>query len=147
MEMAVAVGVGEASVGEIDLVNIRQATPSGDGRVRCARCRFPRFSRWWTAMMRRRFPASATHLIGGDGRSLSIAAALDRRQGDAGPVDDAASSRASRLQLVQQQGIRHAGTLFRTQAAWRDRASSPQLRADPRDPTGAEPVPEMSVED
>ena len=26
MEMAVAVGVGEASVGEIDLVNIRQAT-------------------------------------------------------------------------------------------------------------------------
>src|SRR3954453_6131670 len=26
MEMAVAVGVGEASVGEIDLINIRQAT-------------------------------------------------------------------------------------------------------------------------
>src|SRR4029077_2228433 len=38
MEMAVAVGVGEASVGEIDLVNIRQATHLAMARAVRALC-------------------------------------------------------------------------------------------------------------
>ena len=38
MEMAIAVGVGEASVGEIDLVNIRQATHLAMARAVRALC-------------------------------------------------------------------------------------------------------------
>src|SRR4029079_15019520 len=37
------------------------------------------------------------------------------------------------IQLVQQQGLWNTGTLFRTEASWRDCSSSPQLRTDPRD--------------
>ena len=56
MEMAVAVGVGEASVEEIDLVNIRQATHLAMARAVRA---LAAHSRWWTAMMPRPCPANA----------------------------------------------------------------------------------------
>src|SRR5665213_3171558 len=58
MEMAVAVGVGEASVGEIDLVNIRQATHLAMARA-----------------VRALSVAAAFALVDGNGRSVSIAAA------------------------------------------------------------------------
>ena len=59
MEMAVAVGVGEASVGEIDLVNIRQATHLAMARAVRALA-VAADSRWWTAMTRPPCPAAAT---------------------------------------------------------------------------------------
>ena len=64
LEMAVAVGVGEASVDEIDLVNIRQATHLAMARAvrACIRrvLRARPSSRWWTAMTRPPCPANAT---------------------------------------------------------------------------------------
>src|SRR5215467_9839546 len=58
MEMAVAVGVGEASVDEIDLVNIRQATHLAMARA-----------------VRALSVAAEFALVDGNARSLSIAAA------------------------------------------------------------------------
>src|ERR1700749_2825859 len=74
MEMAVAVGVGEASVGEIDLVNIRQATHLAMARAVRALSVPAAF-----ALVGRHdapaLPCRCDNLVGGDGRSLSIAAA------------------------------------------------------------------------
>jgi ribonuclease HII len=73
-EMAVAVGVGEASVGEIDLVNIRQATHLA--MARAVRALSVAAS---IALVDGNdapaLPCRCETLVGGDGRSLSIAAA------------------------------------------------------------------------
>src|SRR5579872_4183660 len=74
MEMAVAVGVGEASVGEIDLVNIRQATHMAMARAVRALSVAAEF-----ALVDGNdpppLPCRCDTLVGGDGRSVSIAAA------------------------------------------------------------------------
>src|SRR5665213_2267280 len=74
MEMAVAVGVGEASVGEIDLVNIRQATHMAMARAVRALSVAAEF-----ALVDGNdpppLPCRCDTLIGGDARSVSIAAA------------------------------------------------------------------------
>jgi len=74
MEKAVAVGVGEASVDEIDLVNIRQATHLA--MARAVRALVPAAS---FALVDGNdapaLPCPCDVLIKGDGRSLSIAAA------------------------------------------------------------------------
>ncbi len=59
MELAVAVGVGEASVGEIDLVNIRQATHLAMARAVRALGVPAASSPWWTATTPRPCPAAA----------------------------------------------------------------------------------------
>ncbi len=74
VEMAVAVGVGEASVGEIDLVNIRQATHLAMARaVRALSVEAA------VALVDGNdapaLPCPCETLVGGDGISLSIAAA------------------------------------------------------------------------
>ncbi len=74
MEMAIAVGVGEASVGEIDLVNIRQATHLAMARaVRCLPVTAA------MALVDGNDPPAlccpCETLVGGDGISLSISAA------------------------------------------------------------------------
>lgn len=74
VEMAVAVGVGEASVGEIDLVNIRQATHLAMARaVRALSVQAA------VALVDGNdapaLPCPCETLVGGDGISLSIAAA------------------------------------------------------------------------
>ncbi len=73
-EMAVAVGVGEASVGEIDLMNIRQATHLAMARAVRALPVQAHF-----AMVDGNdapaLPCPCETLIGGDGLSVSIAAA------------------------------------------------------------------------
>src|SRR5436305_3429698 len=74
MEMAVAVGVGQASVDEIDLVNIRQATHLAMARAVRALAVAPEFA------LVDGNDAPALHckcdtLVDGDARSLSIAAA------------------------------------------------------------------------
>src|SRR5471032_3312399 len=74
MELAVAVGVGEASVGEIDLVNIRQATHLAMARAVRALPIAAAFA-LVDGNDAPALPCRCETLIGGDGRSLSIAAA------------------------------------------------------------------------
>jgi ribonuclease HII len=74
MEMAVAVGMGEASVGEIDLVNIRQATHLAMARAVRALA-IPAAFALVDGNDPPALPCRCETLVGGDGRSLSIAAA------------------------------------------------------------------------
>ena len=74
MAMAVAVGVGEASVGEIDLVNIRQATHLAMARAVRALA-VPAHFALVDGNDAPALPCRCDTLVGGDGRSLSIAAA------------------------------------------------------------------------
>src|SRR5262245_38569378 len=74
LEMAVAVGVGEASVGEIDLVNIRQATHLAMARAVRALA-IPAEFALVDGNDAPALPCKCDTLVGGDGRSLSIAAA------------------------------------------------------------------------
>jgi ribonuclease HII len=74
MEMAVAVGVGEASVGEIDLVNIRQATHLAMARAVRALC-VPAAFALVDGNDAPALPCACETLVGGDGISVSIAAA------------------------------------------------------------------------
>src|ERR1700722_7999184 len=74
MEMAVAVGVGEASVDEIDLVNIRQATHLAMARAVRA-LQVPAAFALVDGNDPPALPCKCDTLVGGDGRSLSIAAA------------------------------------------------------------------------
>ena len=74
LDMAVAVGVGEASVDEIDLVNIRQATHLAMARA----VRALKVSAAFALVDGNdppALPCKCDTLVGGDGRSLSIAAA------------------------------------------------------------------------
>jgi len=72
--MAVAVGVGEASVDEIDLVNIRQATHLAMARAVRA-LQVPAAFALVDGNDPPALPCKCDTLVGGDGRSLSIAAA------------------------------------------------------------------------
>src|ERR1700742_689049 len=74
MEMAVAVGVGEASVGEIDLVNIRQATHLAMVRAVRALQVAAEFA-LVDGNDAPALPCPCDTLVDGDARSLSIAAA------------------------------------------------------------------------
>src|ERR1700678_2899219 len=74
MEMAIAVGVGEASVGEIDLVNIRQATHLAMARAVRALSVTATFA-LVDGNDPPALPCKCDTLVGGDGRSVSIAAA------------------------------------------------------------------------
>ena len=74
MAMAVAVGVGEASVGEIDLVNIRQATHLAMARAVRALAVAAAFA-LVDGNDAPALPCRCDTLVGGDARSLSIAAA------------------------------------------------------------------------
>ncbi|MGH6828404.1 MAG: ribonuclease HII, partial [Rhizomicrobium sp.] len=74
LEMAVAVGVGEASVGEIDLVNIRQATHLAMARAVRALA-VPASFALVDGNDPPALPCRCDTLVGGDARSLSIAAA------------------------------------------------------------------------
>jgi ribonuclease HII len=74
MEMAVAVGVGEASVDEIDLVNIRQATHLAMARAVRALSVAAKFA-LVDGNDAPALPCKCDTLVKGDGRSVSIAAA------------------------------------------------------------------------
>src|SRR5437588_5009062 len=74
LEMAVAVGVGEASVDEIDLVNIRQATHLAMARAVRALTVTAEFA-LVDGNDAPALPCKCDTLVGGDGRSVSIAAA------------------------------------------------------------------------
>ena len=74
MDMAVAVGVGDASVGEIDLVNIRQATHLAMARAVRALGVAAEFA-LVDGNDPPALPCCCDTLIDGDARSLSIAAA------------------------------------------------------------------------
>lgn len=74
MEMAVAVGVGEASVGEIDLVNIRQATHLAMARAVRALAVTAEFA-LVDGNDAPALPCRCDTLVDGDARSVSIAAA------------------------------------------------------------------------
>ena len=74
MATALAVGVGEASVEEIDLVNIRQATHLAMARAVRALALQPIFA-LVDGNDAPALPCPCDTLVGGDGRSASIAAA------------------------------------------------------------------------
>ena len=74
MERAVAVGVGEASVGEIDLVNIRQATHLAMARAMQALAVAAEFA-LVDGNDAPALPCRCDTLVDGDARSVSIAAA------------------------------------------------------------------------
>ena len=74
MEMAVAVAVGEASVGEIDLVNIRQATHFAMARAVRALSVAAQFA-LVDGNDPPALPCKCDTLVDGDARSVSIAAA------------------------------------------------------------------------
>src|SRR5580692_2230775 len=74
MKTALAVGVGQASVGEIDLVNIRQATHLAMARAVRA-LGVPAAFALVDGNDAPALPCRCDMLVGGDGRSLSIAAA------------------------------------------------------------------------
>jgi ribonuclease HII len=73
-DMAIAFGIGEASVDEIDLVNIRQATHLAMARAVRALSPAPAFA-LVDGNDAPALPCPCQTIIGGDGRSLSIAAA------------------------------------------------------------------------
>jgi len=74
MERAIAVGVGEASVGEIDLVNIRQATHLAMARAVRALSVAAQFA-LVDGNDAPALPCRCDTLVAGDARSVSIAAA------------------------------------------------------------------------
>jgi ribonuclease HII len=74
IETAIAWGVGEASVGEIDLVNIRQATHLAMARAVRAMAVAPMFA-LVDGNDAPALPCACDTLVDGDARSLSIAAA------------------------------------------------------------------------
>src|SRR3569833_2822121 len=74
MEMAVAVGVGEASVGEIDLVNIRQATHLAMAHAVRALAKAAEFA-LVDGNDPPALPCRCDTLVEGDARSVSVAAA------------------------------------------------------------------------
>jgi ribonuclease HII len=74
MEMAVAVGVGQADVGEIDLVNIRQATHLAMARAVRALSVAAEFA-LVDGNDAPALPCKCDTLVAGDARSVSIAAA------------------------------------------------------------------------
>jgi ribonuclease HII len=74
LEVAVAVGVGEASVDEIDLVNIRQATHLAMARAVRALQRTAQFA-LVDGNDAPALPCPCDTLVGGDAKSVSIAAA------------------------------------------------------------------------
>jgi len=74
LDMAIAVGVGEASVGEIDLINIRQATHLAMARAVRA-LTIPAAFALVDGNDAPALPCPCETLVGGDGLSLSIAAA------------------------------------------------------------------------
>ena len=74
MEMAIAVGVGEASVDEIDLLNIRMATHQAMARAVRALCVAAEFA-LVDGNDAPALPCKCDTLVDGDARSLSIAAA------------------------------------------------------------------------
>jgi ribonuclease HII len=74
MERAICVGVGEASVDEIDLINIRQATHLAMARAIRALSTVPAFA-LVDGNDAPALPCPCDTIIGGDGRSVSIAAA------------------------------------------------------------------------
>jgi len=74
LDMAIAVGVGEASVGEIDLINIRQATHLAMARAVRA-LTIPAAFALVDGNDAPALPCPCETLVGGDGVSLSIAAA------------------------------------------------------------------------
>ena len=74
MELAVAVGVGEASVDEIDLLNIRMATHQAMARAVRALSVAAQFA-LVDGNDAPALPCRCDTLVGGDGRSVSIAAA------------------------------------------------------------------------
>jgi len=74
LEMAVAVGIGEASVDEIDLLNIRQATHLAMARAVRALSPAPAFA-LVDGNDAPALPCPCETIVGGDGRSFSIAAA------------------------------------------------------------------------
>jgi ribonuclease HII len=74
VELALAVGVGEASVDEIDLVNIRQATHLAMARAVRALAPAPAFA-LVDGNDAPALPCPCDVLVGGDARSVSIAAA------------------------------------------------------------------------
>src|SRR3984957_4895162 len=74
MDMALCVGVGETSVDEIDLVNIRQATHLAMARAVRALALAPVFA-LVDGNDAPALPCPCDTLVGGDGRSVSIAAA------------------------------------------------------------------------
>ncbi len=74
MERAVAVGVGEATVDEIDLVNIRQATHLAMARAVRALAMAPMFA-LVDGNDAPALPCPCDTIIEGDGKSVSIAAA------------------------------------------------------------------------
>src|SRR4051812_34568802 len=74
MDMAIAVGVGEASVGEIDLVNIRQATHLAMARAVRALAVAAEFA-LVDGNDAPALPCKCDTLVDGDARSVSIAAA------------------------------------------------------------------------
>jgi ribonuclease HII len=74
MQVALCVGVGEASVDEIDLVNIRQATHLAMARAVRALALQPVFA-LVDGNDAPALPCPCDTLVGGDGRAVSIAAA------------------------------------------------------------------------
>ncbi|HEX3944285.1 MAG TPA: ribonuclease HII [Rhizomicrobium sp.] len=74
LDMAIAVGVGEASVDEIDLINIRQATHLAMARAVRALAVVPLFA-LVDGNDAPALPCPCDTIIGGDARSVSIAAA------------------------------------------------------------------------
>jgi ribonuclease HII len=74
MARAIAVGVGEASVDEIDLINIRQATHMAMARAIRALATQPMFA-LVDGNDPPALPCRCDTLVGGDARSISIAAA------------------------------------------------------------------------
>ncbi len=74
LEMAVAVGVGEASVDEIDLINIRQATHLAMARAVRALSLAPMFA-LVDGNDAPALPCPCDTIVDGDARSVSIAAA------------------------------------------------------------------------
>src|SRR6266446_6223706 len=114
---AAIVGVGEASVDEIDLVNIRQATHFGDG------ARDPRAERGAGLCLGRRQRCSGSTLPLRHPCRWRRPFGLDCRcfnhcQGDPRPHDAGSARGASRLWLVHQQGLRHRGTSRSFEPPW-----------------------------
>ncbi len=121
--------VGEASVEEIDAINILRATFLAMRRALQAMAEQPDLVLIDGNQVPPELGCRAETIVGGDARSLFHRRRLDHRQGDARPLHARAGRLVPRLRLGDQCRLRASRAPGRAQPARAHGTPSPQLRA------------------
>ena len=109
IRLAAGVGVGIASVAEIEAMNILQASFLAMRRAVAALPRRPALALVDGHLKPPGLPCPCRPVVGGDGLAALDRRRLDRRQGDPRRDDGGACATVPRLRLGNQHGVRDAG--------------------------------------